>query len=67
MHINENYYISVLQTKNGKLHIYFFVYLFFLSFEKSNSRQWNNRYILAKKNRVKLFVFLITEPNDIHT
>jgi hypothetical protein len=47
--------------------IFFFVYLFFFSFEKSNPKQWNNRYILAKKNRVKLFVFLITEPNDIHT
>lgn len=58
----------MLQTKNGKLHIHFFFFLFiFFSFEKSNSKQWNNRYILAKKNRVKLFVFLITEPNDIHT
>lgn len=58
----------MLQTKNGKLHIHFFFCPFiFFSFEKSNPKQWNNRYILAKKNRVKLFVFLITEPNDIHT
>ena len=49
-----------------KLKMENYIFIFF-SFEKSNPKQWNNRYILAKKNRVKLFVFLITEPNDIHT
>ena len=60
-------YLCYKLKMENYIFIFFFVYLFFFSFEKSNPKQWNNRYILAKKNRVKLFVFLITEPNDIHT